>query len=247
MDSDITRRGFLATSGGALAWAMAPGLAGAHRRDATDADQPSTILFQGDSITDGGRTRADAGPNSAASLGYGYPLLIAASLLQQRPERGLRFFNRGVSGNRVPDLRQRWTADTIDLKPDILSILIGVNDLWHKLAGKSTGTVAEYESGYDELLQRTRAALPAVRLVVLEPFVLRCGVVTEQWFPEFDDRRAAAARVARKAGATFLPLQRMFDDVSRRAQPAYWAADGVHPTPAGHAAIARAWQDAVKL
>jgi len=206
-----------------------------------------TVLFQGDSITDTGRNRTAADANSAAALGNGYPLLIASASLKAHPDRGLRFFNRGISGNKVPDLEARWGNDTIALKPDILSVLIGVNDIWHKLNGNYNGTVAEYENGYTALLAATLRMMPNVRLVVLEPFVTRTGAVNDRWFPEFDERRAAAARVAKGAGATFIPLQAMFDDLSRRSSPAYWAADGVHPTPAGHAAIADAWRAAVGI
>jgi len=201
----------------------------------------SAILFQGDSITDCHRDRAVAEPNQAAALGTGYPQLIASQLLHERPEAGLKVYNRGVSGNTVPDLDARWQADALDLKPDLLSILIGVNDIWHKFNGTYNGTVEQYESGFGALLDRTKRALPGVRLVVLEPFVLRTGAVTDAWFPEFDQRRAAAARVAERAGATFIPLHSMFEGLARQAPPEYWAADGVHPTPAGHGAIARAW------
>jgi len=129
----------------------------------------------------------------------------------------------------------------------VLSVLIGVNDLWHKLSGQYGGTVEQYEAGYTALLERTRRALPDVRLVVLEPFVLRTGAVNDTWFPEFDQRRAAAARVATRAGATFVPLHAMFERLSAQAPPAYWAADGVHPTVAGHGAIAQAWMQSVPL
>jgi len=207
----------------------------------------STILFQGDSITDCGRDRAVAAANHAGALATGYPLLIASSLLHLHPDRELRFFNRGNSGDKVPDLAARWQADALALEPDILSILVGVNDFWHRLLNGYPGTVQDYETEYAELLERTAAALPGVRLVVLEPFVLRTGQVTAAWFPEFDQRRAAAQRVARAAGALFVPLQDMFDRLARRAAPAYWAADGVHPTPAGHGAIAQAWMRAVRI
>jgi len=200
----------------------------------------SVLLFQGDSITDCHRDRGVSEPNLASGLATGYPLLIAAELLRARPEAGLRIFNRGVSGNTVPDLDARWQTDTLDLKPDILSILIGVNDIWHTLNGTYHGTVEQYESQYNALLDRTKQTLPGVRLVVLEPFVLRTGAVTDAWFPEFDQRRAVAARVAERAGATFVPLHGLFERLSRAAPPAYWAADGVHPTVAGHGVIARA-------
>ena len=238
------RREFLVAAGGALGAAALPGRAMA----TLPSDRgPLTVLFQGDSITDNGRDRKAADPNTAGQLGGGYPYLVAAAALAAEPTRGLRFFNRGVSGNKVPDLTQRWDADTLAIKPDVLSILIGVNDMWHKRDGRYNGTVDDYERGFGDLLERTRQALPRLRLVVLEPFVLRTGVIDSTWFPEFDERRAAAERVARASGATFIPTQLLFDRLVRRTPPAYWAADGVHPTPAGHAAIAKAWQAAMHL
>jgi lysophospholipase L1-like esterase len=212
--------------------------------------RPSTetvVLFQGDSITDCGRDRSRGDPNQAGTLGTGYPLLVASAELAAHPERGLKFYNRGVSGNKIPDLEQRWAVDTLALKPDVLSVLVGVNDFWHKKDFGYPGTVADYETGFAALLQATRQALPSVRLVVLEPFVLRCGAVDASWFPEFDERRAAAARVARRTNATFVPLQARFTELASRASPEYWAADGVHPTAAGHALIAERWRRAVGL
>src|SRR5256886_5178130 len=100
----------------------------------------SVVLFQGDSITDAGRDRGVADRNSAGALGSGYPLLAAAAALAAHPDRGLRFYNRGISGNKVPDLAARWATDTVALAPDVLSILIGVNDFWHKLSSGYTGT-----------------------------------------------------------------------------------------------------------
>jgi lysophospholipase L1-like esterase len=206
----------------------------------------TVVLFQGDSITDCGRDRAAGDPNRAAALGNGYALLVASAELAAHPRSGLKIYNRGVSGNKVPDLEQRWAADTLALQPDVLSVLIGVNDFWQKQRGY-TGTVADYESGYAALLRATRQALPRVRLVVIEPFVLRCGAVDASWFPEFDERRAAAARVARQANATFVPMQDKFTELASRTSPEYWAADGVHPTPAGHGVIAERWRRAVRL
>ena len=213
------------------------------------ADRGATVLlFQGDSITDAGRDRTVTTPNAIRALGAGYPLLLYAMLRERHPERDLQVFNRGISGNVVPDLQARWQGDTLDLKPDILSILIGVNDVWHTI-GKSPAdeVVRTYESGYAALLDRTRAALPSVKVVVLEPFVLRTGAVTEAWFPEFDQMRAASRRVADHAGARFVALHEMFQKRAAKTGPAYWAADGVHPTAAGHEAIARAWVDTVTL
>ena len=132
----------------------------------------AVILFQGDSITDAGRIRKAKGPNDLAGLGRGYPLLLAGALLSEYPQKQLQIFNRGISGNKVPDLDRRWEKDTLALKPDVLSILIGVNDIWHKLSGRYNGTVEDYETGYRALLKRTLEALPDVRIVICEPFVL---------------------------------------------------------------------------
>jgi len=122
-----------------------------------------------------------------------------------------------------------------------LSILIGVNDLWHKLDGKYDGTVEIYEHDYAALLKRTKKALPKVKLVICEPFVLRCGAVNDRWFPAFDDYRGAAGRVATKFDALFIPFQSMFDEAVRYAAPAHWARDGVHPTPNGASLMAYSW------
>jgi lysophospholipase L1-like esterase len=205
------------------------------------------ILFQGDSITDAGRDRRNTDPNSAPALGGGYPLIAASHVLRAHPDGAFRVFNRGVSGDKVPALQARWDADTISLKPDIVSILVGVNDFWHRLLNGYTGTVADFETQYDGLLRTTREALPNARFVVLEPFVLVTGAVDAKWFPEFDERRAVVARVARRAGATFVPLQTLFTQLAKSAPPSYWLADGVHPTIAGHAAIADRWREAVGL
>jgi lysophospholipase L1-like esterase len=209
------------------------------------ADERYTILFQGDSITDTGRARAVRSPNEPSAMGNGYAYLAMCRLLADHPRSNLAVYNRGVSGDQVPDLRARWKRDCFDLAPDVLSILIGVNDLWHKLEGRAEGTVADYASGYRELLEETRAALPRTRLIIGEPFALRCGAVTEEWFPEFDERRAVAARLAREVDAVFLPFQSMFDAaLAAGSIPSHWAADGVHPTPAGHQLMADAWLQA---
>ena len=204
-----------------------------------------TVLFQGDSITDGGRDRDRAEANDQPALGGGYAWLAAAGLLVDRPDDRLRVFNRGISGNKVFQLADRWDDDCIALKPDVVSILIGVNDVWHKRTGGYDGTVEVYEQDYERLLARTRGALPGVRLVVCEPFVLPCGAVDESWFPEFDGYRAAARRVAREHNARFVPFHSMFEEAARIAPPEHWAADGVHPTPAGAALMAQAWLEVV--
>jgi lysophospholipase L1-like esterase len=202
----------------------------------------AVVLFQGDSITDAGRDRRqEDNPNHARALGDGYAFITAAQLLAGRPGAGLKIYNRGISGNKVFQLAERWDKDCLALKPSVVSILIGVNDIWHTLNGNYQGTVEIYERDYRALLERTRGALPDVRLVVCEPFVLRTGAVNDKWFPEFDRYRAAARQVANDFRATFVPFQSMFDAAVRQAPPAYWAADGVHPTLAGAERMAAAW------
>jgi lysophospholipase L1-like esterase len=204
-----------------------------------------TILFQGDSITDAGRKRNDLNANSDAAFGRGYAWLTAAQLLIARPDSTLKIFNRGISGNKVYQLAERWQTDCLDLKPDVLSILIGVNDYWHARDGSYKGTVEKYKTDYHALIKRTKAALPKVKLVICEPFLLKAGKVDDAWFPGFEGYRAAAKRVADDAGAVFVPFQAMFDAASKIAPPALWAADGVHPTGDGAAIMASWWLKAV--
>lgn len=200
------------------------------------------ILFQGEAVTDFGRKRESAAtPNLQPGLGMGYAWLAAVGALVERPDYGLRIFNRGVSGDKVYQLADRWQADCLDLKPNLLSILIGVNDFWHTLTGKYDGTVEIYERDYRALLERTLKALPEVKLVICEPFVLRFGQVNARWFPEFDAYRAAALRVADAYHATFIPFQAMFDEAVNYAPPEFWSHDGLHPTQYAMALLAHNW------
>jgi lysophospholipase L1-like esterase len=245
--SRFTRRAFVGSTltGGALA--AAASTATAQSAAKAELKPSSVVLFQGDSITDAGRNRGAERANDGSGLGQGYPLFLAAALLADHPKAQLKVHNRGISGNRVPDLAARWQKDALDLKPAVLSILVGVNDIWHKLNGNYKGTVADYETGYRELLKRTLEALPEVRIVICEPFVLRCGAINDRWFPEFDERRAVAKKLAEEFKLTFVPFQAMFDEAAKLAPPAYWAGDGVHPTLAGHALMAKTWRKVVKL
>jgi len=206
----------------------------------------NVVLFQGDSITDAGRDRQREGSaNDIRALGSGYALLAGAALLANHAEAKLTIYNRGISGHKVFQLAERWDKDCIALKPDVVSILIGVNDIWHRLDGRYDGTIEVYERDYRALLERTKRELPGVKLVICEPFVLRCGAVNEKWFPDFDGYRAAAKRVAGAFDAVFIPFQTMFDEEVQTTTPAYWAGDGVHPTLAGAALMAQAWCRAV--
>ncbi len=251
----FSRRCFLKTSGTVLGLTGIAGLASTARAATVSGWPPPSrdlirngdvILFQGDSITDAGRSREQAAsPNNQSALGSGYAWFAAAELLVDRPKADLKVYNRGISGHKVYQLAERWQADCLDLKPNVLSILIGVNDYWHTLDGKYQGTVQIYERDYRALVERTRKALPRTRLVICEPFVLKCGAVTERWFPQFDEYRAAARRVAEAFRSAFIPFQAMFDEATKYAPPERWAKDGVHPTADGASLMAQNWLRAV--
>lgn len=206
-----------------------------------DGDQ-YTFLFQGDSITDGNRSR-DLDWNHV--LGHGYSYLIAAKLLFQFPKKGFHFFNRGISGNTVTDLAARWDTDAIAIKPDLISILVGVNDTTHAVYGDKNHTAASYEDDYRALLSKTREQLPDVKLVICEPFILPVGKVKDKWEDyqrEIIPRQEAAKRLAAEFSAFYLPLQDSFDQAAAKYPPDnYWLWDGVHPMPNGHELIAREW------
>lgn len=198
------------------------------------------ILFQGDSITDGNRGRS-ADPNHI--LGHGYAFIIAAEYGAELPERHLTFMNRGISGNRVADLARRWQQDTVELKPDLLSILIGVNDLCFGV------TAAEYEEQYDQLLADTVKALPNVKLVLCEPFGLPVGGKKEGWsgyYPKLVGRQAIVNRLGAKYHAPVVHFQKVFEDAAKRAPAEYWIWDGVHPTYSGHQLMADEWVRTVR-
>ncbi len=198
------------------------------------------VLFQGDSITDGNRGRS-ADPNHI--LGHGYQFIVAARFGAELAERRLVFMNRGVSGNTVADLAKRWDADTLGLKPDVLSILIGVNDMGHGVSAE------EYEREYDALLAGTVKALPGVKLVLGEPFGLPVGKKKEGWEgyrAELEKRQAVVGRLAGKYHAALVRFQHVFDEAVKRAPAEYWIWDGVHPTYSGHELMAEEWIKTVR-
>ena len=245
-----SRREFIATGAGVTAAALAALASSKHAWAASSPQAPivqpgQTILFQGDSITDTGRKKDDSAANSPAALGNGYAWLTAAQLLVDRPNDGLKIYNRGISGNKVYQLAERWQTDCLDLKPDVLSILIGVNDFWHKAKHNYTGTLETYETDFLALLNRTKDALPDVKLIVCEPFMLSIGAVEESWPSEFAGYRAAAKSVADKSGAVFVPFQSMFDIAVTIAPAKRWVPDGVHPSADGATLMANWWLKAV--
>jgi lysophospholipase L1-like esterase len=231
----LTASGLLSSSGCETAEAAGKGMFAP-----TEANK--IILFQGDSITDWGRSRSKENtPNDSQCLGSGYVLLTAGALLDEYASVKPFIYNRGISGNKVFQLAERWDKDCIELKPGLLSILVGVNDFWHTLNAGYKGTVETYQNDYRALLERTKKALPEITLVICEPFVLKCGSVNQKWFPAIDGYREAAKKVAAEFKAIFVPFQSAFDKAVENAPPQYWAADGVHPTVAGTHLMAKTW------
>jgi len=203
------------------------------------------ILFQGDSITDADRSRTND-----LSMGYGYPNLVTGHLGMEHPYQ-FKFYNRGIGGHRVVDLYARIKADMINLKPDYMSILIGINDVWHEIGGHNGVDAEKFELVYGLMIEELLREIPGLKLMLLEPFVLPGNATRsndenpgrwEYFRSETDLRRAAVKRLAEKYSLVFVPLQERFDAANANA-PAdgYWLADGVHPTSAGHELIKKAW------
>ncbi len=204
------------------------------------------ILFQGDSITDWFRSREED-----TRTGLGYPTLVISKFGYDHPGE-YQFINRGISGDRIVDVYARIKCDIINLKPDYLSILLGVNDVWHEI-GSCNGVEADrFERVYDMLLSDLKKALPELKIMLLCPFILE-GEKTVN-IPEVPDRwerlQSGVAergeivqRLAKKHDLPVVELQSRFDALLSVQGPEYWVHDGVHPTSAGHEVIARAWID----
>ncbi|MBP3634732.1 MAG: hypothetical protein J6J43_09195 [Oscillospiraceae bacterium] len=196
-----------------------------------------TILFQGDSITDCLRYREDP-----YHLGSGYAVITAGRIGVNFPGK-YRFLNKGIGGNRSVDLYARVKCDIIALKPDILTILIGVNDTWHELAHQNGVSVERYEQLYDMLLCDVKAALPQTKIVLLEPFVLP-GSGVEPYYDAFAqdvrNRQVVSKRLADKHGLSYVFLQKTLENFAQKTSNDNVLLDGVHPSPTGHALIADA-------
>jgi len=209
----------------------------------------AVILFQGDSITDSGRRKESVICNNVDQLGTGYALFTATSILAKHADKQPKIYNRGISGNKVFQLRERWEIDALAFMPDVLSILIGVNDYWHTLNGSYKGTVQIYENDLRNLLKYTKDKLPNLQLVLCEPFALSGGsaINDKEWFPMFNDYRIALKKLAGEFNAVFVPFQSAFDEAIKMAPATYWSADGVHPDLPGRQLMAEVWLKATGL
>ena len=209
------------------------------------------ILFQGDSITDGNRYKSNAWDKNH-QIGHSYVYIITALLSMKYPEKNYEFINKGISGNKTSDLLARWQTDTLDQKPNVLSILVGVNDcLFASPAGRSDISAAKYEENYRKLLTFAKENDPCVQLILMEPFA---HIESQQNTSASATIRAATLRseqkivrkLAMEFDALFVPLQDIFNEAMKQREPSYWIWDGTHPTEAGHALIAREWLKATE-
>lgn len=224
------------------------------------------VLFIGDSITDGnwGNSCGTAKSSSQRTLwdmnhiyGSGYMYLCATYYQGNYPEKEYEFFNRGISGNTLEDLEKRWEADVIDMKPDVLSVLVGTNDIHFYLQSdkKNPFDFAAWEKRYRSLLDRSLQANPNLKIVLGAPFVANTGNMRKSAdFAERDSlvRRCAeiTERIAKDYKAVYLPFNKMFDEILKTiptSKDTYWIWDGIHPTPAGHKRMVDLWIECVKL
>ncbi|MBR2376331.1 MAG: SGNH/GDSL hydrolase family protein [Clostridia bacterium] len=197
------------------------------------------ILFFGDSITDAGWVRNGEG---AYVYGFGYVREIAGELLDRNPEK-YQIINSGVCGNRIVDLYSRIKLNVWEKHPDVLTILVGVNDIWHEVLSQNGVDILRFEKIYDMLIEDTKKVLPNTKIILLEPFVLP-GYATKEHFDEFNkvrDYAKVVEKLAKKWGAYFVPLQAEFDKASKKHPASCYLYDGVHPDVAGAKLIAKEW------
>ena len=203
-----------------------------------------TILFQGDSLTEGFR-KYEYGyePNIPQALGEGFVRICAGALLSEFCEKNLKIFNLGISGNTVGALLGRWENDCIKLKPDVLNLLVGVNDFYFRYWKMSEGSAEIYEREYRRLLSITKEKLPDIKIVICEPFAFTTDgeKVTDQWFPAFDEYREVAGLMAKEFETIFIPYHSIFERACEKAPIEYWMPDGIHPGVAGYYVMAETW------
>ncbi len=208
-----------------------------------------TILFQGDSITDANRNRESTPVENifpTSWFGTGYVAMTAARLLLDHPQEYLQVINRGISGNRVVDLYARWKVDALNFRPDIISILIGVNDVWHEYSDKNGVEPERFEQVYDMLLDWTGKVLPETKIIIGQPFCLHTNLVTEDFYNDVQVLGKITEKLAVKHKTLFIPYQKLFNDAVKNRENRYYLADGVHPGIAGAELMARALTPAIE-
>lgn len=198
------------------------------------------ILFQGDSITDAGRDY-----KNPHDLGNGYPKYCAAGLKRAFP--GAEILDLGISGNRTTDLVRRWTKDCINIQPDLVSILIGINDTWRAFDRNDPTSVEDFENNYRTILQRTKEETNA-KILILEPFLVDTDESKFCFRADLSEKIDATRRLAREYADAFIPLDGLLAAGCMTHEPAFFSGDGVHPAEGGAKFIAKLYvQAAVKL
>lgn len=199
------------------------------------------ILFFGDSITDMGRNR-ECQIGDCWSYGIGYPSVIASKLSERNP-LFYQVINRGISGDRIVDLYARIKRDVWNIKPDVLSILIGINDIWHEIAAQNGVDIARFEKFYRMIIQETNERLPDTKIILCEPFVLEGTATADnmEQFCEIKNYAKVIKKIACDYNLPFVPLQAKFDEMSERFNKSVYLFDGVHPNVAGATLIANEW------
>lgn len=203
------------------------------------------ILFQGDSITDGNRGRSK---DLNHIHGHGYQYILASEMYVDNLNKNIEVINRGISGNRISDLHARWKEDCVDLKPTVLSILIGINDLNYHFETGTDPTPEKYSEAFRNILDQALGQNPDLFVVIMEPFF---GVSENKKFSNFMQANIgsyadAARKIADEYNAVFVPLQDMFDNYSKETDVFNLLWDGVHPTTGGHQLIVRRWKECVE-
>ena len=186
-----------------------------------------TWLFQGDSVTDCHRDKS-----LSASMGDGY-----VSLLSQT-KKGIKFVNKGVSGERTHDLVMRWTEDLTSIQPNYLTLLIGVNNIWHQYLLNRPSFLYEFSHHIRYMLNQVKRLFPHTKTLILSPFLLECGVVEQAWIHELDQQISELKLIANDYHLPFLDLHELFK--KSNLPSIQIAEDGVHPTQLGHQIIAQA-------
>lgn len=202
-----------------------------------------TLLFQGDSITDCGRITSGGAGYPKDLWGPGYAGMIATQLMGDQPGKW-EVINRGISGNRIVDLYARWRIDALNFRPDIISMLIGVNDTGHEICNHNGVDVPRYDMIYRMIMDWTLEANPETKFVLMEPFVFPMGNVNDEWIKDVNLRRDVVRKIAEDYNQIFIPLQSIFDAALKDAPQEYWMSDGIHPAPAGHRLIQKEWMKA---
>lgn len=206
------------------------------------------IVLFGDSITDMGRDRQFNTPNYVGSYGCGYPIFITGSLHSVNPHKH-QIYNRGISGNRIVDLYARIKSDVWNLRPNLLSILIGVNDIWHELDFNNGVDVIRFEKVYRMLIEDTLKELPNLKIILCEPFILEGSATNNtaeipnkfEIFSQIYDYAKVVKKLAEEYDLYFLPLQEVFTQKAKEVGAEALLDDGVHPTVAGANVIANEW------